>query len=175
MLCHVHLHQWGNICYSCIWMRHRLLETTHWYLLPIWHCGMILKLTLTIIIKMVDWGKTKQHNIPKYMCEDFLKQDFEWAQEWLWCLNNVKVNTIESTLKVLDFASKKRNRSNALMRFSILMGLRVLGWIPMEVANLIRICLLQEMFIGETSFTCWTIFCNKSTCILLGPFESINS
>jgi hypothetical protein len=35
-------------------------------------------------------------------------------------------------------------------------------------------CLPQEMFIGETIFTRWTIYYNRSTCVLLGHFESIN-
>jgi hypothetical protein len=38
---------------------------------------MILKLVLTIIIEVVDWGKTKWHTIPKNVHVDFLKQDFE--------------------------------------------------------------------------------------------------
>jgi hypothetical protein len=64
---------------------------------------------LTIVTKVVDWGKGKWHTTPKGMCANLLKQDFEWVQEWLWYLNNVKVNTIESTLKVFDFTSKKGN------------------------------------------------------------------
>jgi len=44
-----------------------------------------------------------------------------------WYLNNVKVNTIESTLKVFDFGFGKGNESIGLMKFSILAGLRVLG------------------------------------------------
>jgi hypothetical protein len=35
------------------------------YLLPIQCYGMILKLTLTTIIEVVDWGKAKWHTIPK--------------------------------------------------------------------------------------------------------------
>ncbi len=111
------------------------------YLLPIWCYGMILKLTLTTFNKMVDWGKTKWHNISKYLYANFLKHDFEWTQEWLWCLNNVKVNTIESTFKVLNFASRKGNGYDALMRFSILMGLKVSGCSTIKVTNLVLICL----------------------------------
>ncbi len=97
------------------------------YLLPIQHCGMILKSTLTTITKVVDWGKAKQHTILEGICAKFLKQDFEWAQEWLWYLNNVKVSTIQSTIQMLDFASRKGNGSSALLRFSISMGLKILG------------------------------------------------
>jgi hypothetical protein len=74
---------------------------------------MILKLALTIVTKVVDWGKAKWHTIPKDIYVDFLKQDFESAQERLWYFNNVKVNTIESIMKVLDFAFGK----GALMGF----------------------------------------------------------
>jgi hypothetical protein len=38
---------------------------------------MILKLTLTIVIKVVDWGKAKWHIILENVRVDFLKQDFE--------------------------------------------------------------------------------------------------
>jgi len=41
------------------------------------YCGMILKLTLTIITEVVDWGKAKRHTTPKGVCANFLKQDFE--------------------------------------------------------------------------------------------------
>jgi hypothetical protein len=56
---------------------------------------------------VVDWGKAKWHTILENIYVDFLKQDFEWAQEWLWYFNNVKVNTIEAIMKVLDFAFGK--------------------------------------------------------------------
>jgi hypothetical protein len=62
---------------------------------------------------VVDWGKAKRHTTPKGVCANFLKQDFEWVQEWFWSINNVKVNRIESTLKVFDFASRKGNESYA--------------------------------------------------------------
>jgi hypothetical protein len=84
---------------------------------------------------VVDWGKAKWAHYYKGVHADFLKQDFEWAQEWLWYFNNFKVNTIESLLKVLDFAFGKGNGSDALMRFSILVGLKVSSWIPIEVIN----------------------------------------
>jgi hypothetical protein len=74
------------------------------YSLLIWRCEMILKLALTIITKVVDWGKVKWHTILEVVLADFLKQDFEWTLKWFWYLNNVKVNIIESTLEVLDFA-----------------------------------------------------------------------
>ncbi len=47
------------------------------YLLPIPCYRMILKLALTIVTKVVDWGKTKWHIFPKGAHGDFLKQDFE--------------------------------------------------------------------------------------------------
>jgi len=101
---------------------------------------MILKLVLTIVIDVVDWGKTKWHTILKNVRVDFLKQDFEWTQEWLWYLDIVEGNTVESILKVLDFAFGKGNKFNALMKFSIWVGLKILGWILMEVANLVVVC-----------------------------------
>jgi hypothetical protein len=44
-----------------------------------------------------------------------------------WYLNNVQVNTIESTMKELDFAFGKGNTFSALLSFTILVGLRILG------------------------------------------------
>jgi hypothetical protein len=38
---------------------------------------MILKLTLTTIIEVVDWGKAKWAHYYKGVHADFLKQDFE--------------------------------------------------------------------------------------------------
>ncbi len=45
------------------------------YSLLIQHCGMILKLALTTITEVVDWGKAKQHTILEGVHVDFLKQD----------------------------------------------------------------------------------------------------
>jgi hypothetical protein len=47
------------------------------YLLMIQHCGMTLKSTLTTITKVVDWGKTKWHIIPKGVRVNVLKQGYE--------------------------------------------------------------------------------------------------
>jgi hypothetical protein len=37
---------------------------------------MLLKLALTTITEVVDWGKAKQHTILEGMRVDFLKQNF---------------------------------------------------------------------------------------------------
>jgi hypothetical protein len=90
------------------WLHLNVVATTREYplvySLPIWCYEVILKLALTTTIEVVDWGKAKRHTILEAMLVDFLKQDFEWTLKWFWYLNNVKVNIIESTLKVLDFA-----------------------------------------------------------------------
>jgi hypothetical protein len=121
MLHQVHFHQWGNICHGLhLNVATVIGEYLLMYSLSIWHYGMILKLALTTITKVVAWAKAKRHTTWEDVCVNFLKQDFEWTQEWLWYLNNVKINTIESTLKVFDFESRTGNGSGALMRFSIL-------------------------------------------------------
>jgi hypothetical protein len=59
------------------------------YSLLIRHYGMILKLALTTITKLVWLGESKMAHYSKGVHANFLKQDFEWAQKWFWYFNNV--------------------------------------------------------------------------------------
>jgi hypothetical protein len=63
------------------WLHLNVVGTTRkyplMYSLPIRHCGMILKSTLTTFTKVVDWGKAKRHIIIEGVYVNFLKQNFE--------------------------------------------------------------------------------------------------